>query len=133
MRIGLSPDGHDHRGFFSLMGHVISLPLGEGAPGKLFAVQRLYMLPVGIFGVSMAMAIFPMMTKAAAAEDFPEVKRLLVAGLRKTLFLSFPTSFGMIVVARLMITVIYSGPHQTEADIDRITWAAIWFCGDLVL
>ncbi len=101
---------------------------GVGALAKLFVAQRLYQLPVGIFGVSMATAIFPMLSRAAAAKDTAEIKRLVIAGLRKTLFLSFPTSFGMIIVARLLITVIYSGPDVTAADIDRATWATIWFC-----
>jgi putative peptidoglycan lipid II flippase len=89
----LSSDGHNDNNFFTLMGHVVHLPLGKGALAKLFVAQRLYMLPVGIFGVSMATAIFPMLSKAATSNDVPEMKRLLVAGLRKTLFLSFPTSF----------------------------------------
>ena len=124
----LSSDGHNNNAFAMVFGHAIHLPLGPGALAKLFVAQRLYMLPVGIFGVSMATAIFPMLSKAAAASDTPEVKRLLIAGLRKTLFLSFPTSFGMIIVARLLITLIYSGPEVTPSDIDRATWATIWFC-----
>ncbi|HUO08841.1 MAG TPA: murein biosynthesis integral membrane protein MurJ [Phycisphaerae bacterium] len=124
----LSSDGHNDNNFFTLMGHVVHLPLGKGALAKLFVAQRLYMLPVGIFGVSMATAIFPMLSKAAASNDVPEMKRLLVAGLRKTLFLSFPTSFGMIIVSRLLITLIYSGPDVSVSDIDRAAWATIWFC-----
>jgi putative peptidoglycan lipid II flippase len=124
----LSPDGHGGRLAFTLLGHLFTLPMGAGALAKLSAAQRLYMLPVGIFGVSMATAIFPMMSKAAAAKDTPEVKRLLVAGLRKTLFLSLPTSLGMILVAHMLVTVIYSGPRVSAADVDRVAWAAIWFC-----
>jgi putative peptidoglycan lipid II flippase len=124
----LSPDGHNNQTFVVMLGHTIHLPMGSGALAKLFVAQRLYQLPVGIFGVAMATAIFPMLSRAAAVKDTAEIKRLVIAGLRKTLFLSFPTSFGMIIVSRLLITVIYSGPEVTAADIDRATWATIWFC-----
>jgi putative peptidoglycan lipid II flippase len=124
----LSPDGHNGNPLFTLFGHSLRLPMGPGALAKLFVAQRLYQLPVGIFGVSMATAIFPMLSRAAAVHDTAEIKRLVIAGLRKTLFLSFPTSFGMIIVSHLLITVIYSGPDVSPADIDRATWATIWFC-----
>ncbi|MGN6370595.1 MAG: murein biosynthesis integral membrane protein MurJ [Phycisphaerae bacterium] len=127
----LSPDGHGNNGFMQVFGHVVNLPLGPGALAKLSAAQRLYMLPVGIFGVSMATAIFPMLSKAAAANDVPEMKRLMVAGLRKTLFLSLPASFGMILIAHMLVTLIYSGRQVAESDIDRAAWAAIWFCAGI--
>jgi putative peptidoglycan lipid II flippase len=60
-----------------------------------------------------------------------ELKRLLVTGLRKTLFLSVPASLGMILVAKLLVTLIYSGPLTTGESIDRITWAAIWYCAGI--
>jgi putative peptidoglycan lipid II flippase len=127
----LSPDGHGNLGFMHVFGQVVNLPLGPGALAKLSAAQRLYMLPVGIFGVSMATAIFPMMSKAAAVNDVGEIKRLLVAGLRKTLFLSLPASFGMIITAHMLVTLIYSGRQVTANDIDRAAWAAIWFCAGI--
>jgi putative peptidoglycan lipid II flippase len=127
----LSPDGHGKRTAVAFFGHMVNLPMGEGALAKLSAAQRLYMLPVGIFGVSMATAIFPMLSRAAAGNDIAEVKRLLVAGLRKTMFLSVPASLGMILVAHLLLELIYSGPKVTPADIDREAWAAIWFCAGI--
>ncbi len=67
------------------------------------------MLPVGIFGVSMALAVFPPMARAAADGDTGELKRLLMAGLRKTLFLSIPSSAGMILIAKPLLTLVYLG------------------------
>jgi putative peptidoglycan lipid II flippase len=127
----LSPDGHNNHPAFLLLGHLIQLPMGAGALAKLSAAQRLYQLPVGIFGVSMAVAIFPLLSKAAASNDTPEVKRLLVAGLRKTLFLSLPASLGMVIIAKLLVTLIYSGRTVTPSDIDRAAWAAVWFCAGI--
>ena len=101
-------------------------PWNVGAVGVLSVAQRLYLLPVGIFGVSMATAIFPLLSKAAIHNDTTELKRLLIAGLRKTLFISLPASVGMILIAPDLITVIYS-----PQDVDRSAWAAVWFCAGI--
>jgi putative peptidoglycan lipid II flippase len=123
-----SPDGHGGADHFSLLGHLFHVPMLPGAGAKLSVAQRIYLLPVGIFGVAMATAIFPTMAKAAANNDQNELKRLLVAGLRKTLFLSLPTSFGMILVAWPLITIVYLGGNVSESDIWRAYFASIFFC-----
>jgi len=122
----LSPDGHKNLHQFIILGWTIPTPMDTGAVGILSVAQRLYMLPVGIFGVSMATAIFPQMSKAAANRDNLELKRLLVAGLRKTLFISLPATVGMMLLAKPLITIIYS--HE---GLERSTNAAIWFCAGI--
>lgn len=124
----LSPDGHAGNAHFFLFGHVLPVAMQAGAVGKLSIAQRIYLLPVGIFGVSMATAIFPPMARAAAAGDREELKRLLITGLRKTLFLSIPASFGMILIAKPLITLIYLGGKVLPGDVDRAYWASIFFC-----
>jgi putative peptidoglycan lipid II flippase len=124
----LSPDGHAGNAFFTLFGHLFNTPMGKGAVGKLSIAQRIYMLPVGIFGVSMALAVFPPMARVAAENNIPELKRLLIAGLKKTLFLSIPASAGMILIAKPLITLVYLGGKVTLDDVDRAYWAAIFFC-----
>lgn len=124
----LSPDGHRGASDFCVFGWQVHTPMQAGAAGILSVAQRIYMLPVGIFGVSMAVAIFPLLSKAAAGKDIAELKRLLALGLRKTLFLSIPASAGMIVIGKPLITLIFMGGHTHEGDIDRAYWASIWFC-----
>ena len=124
----LSPDGHNDNAFFTLFGHVIPTAMQKGAVAKLSIAQRIYLLPVGIFGVAMATAVFPPMARAAAASNIAELKRLLVSGLRKTLFLSIPASLGMILVAKPLITIVYLGGNVTEDNVNRAYWASIFFC-----
>ncbi|MCL2646901.1 MAG: murein biosynthesis integral membrane protein MurJ [Phycisphaerales bacterium] len=124
----LSPDGHGNRDSFQFLSWTIHTPMGHGANGIFSVAQRIYLLPVGIFGVSLATALFPLMTKAANSNDIPELKRLIASGLRKSLFLSIPASFGMILIAKPLITLIYLGGKAVPDDIDRAAWATIFFC-----
>jgi putative peptidoglycan lipid II flippase len=127
----LSPDGHNKNPTFQLLGHIIKVPMGLGAGAKLSVAQRLYMLPVGIFGVAMATVIFPHLSKAAADNNLPELKRLMAVGLKKTLFLSIPASAGMILIAKPLITIVYMSGRVTPDDVNRATWATVWFCGGI--
>jgi putative peptidoglycan lipid II flippase len=122
----LSPDGHNKLTHFFLFGWQVRTPMDSGAVGMLSVAQRLYMLPVGVFGVSMATAIFPQMSRAAACGDQSELKRLLVSGLGKTLFISIPASVGMVLVCKPLITVIY-----TADGLERSSAAAMWFCAGI--
>jgi len=124
----LSPDGHDQRNVFYVFGRAVHVAMGQGALSKLSMAQRMYLLPVGIFGVATAAAVFPAMARAAGGKDLPELKRLLLAGLKKTLFLSIPSSFGMIIIGKPLLTLVYAGGKTTLADIDRAYWAMIFFC-----
>jgi len=45
-------------------------PLSYGAPSYLYYAQRLYQFPLGVLGISLATAIFPVMSADAARKDF---------------------------------------------------------------
>ena len=126
-----SPDGHNGHRLFHLLGLAIHTPMLAGALGKLSVAQRIYLLPVGIFGVATATALFPSLAAAAAAQRRDEIKRLLNAALRKSLFLSLPSTAGMILIAPLLIAAIYLGGRVGPTDVARAAWAARWFCAGI--
>ena len=123
-----SPDGHGGHTHFLLFGMLIHVPMLAGALGKLSVAQRIYLLPVGIFGVATATAVFPQLSRAAIRQDMNEVKRLMRTAITKSLFLSLPATVGMIVIAHMLISAIYLGGRVNGADVARAVWAARWFC-----
>jgi putative peptidoglycan lipid II flippase len=127
----LSPDAHGGRTVFFLLGLHLHVPMGIGALGKLSVAQRIYLLPVGIFGVATATAVFPRLSRAAANGNTDEIKSLLSQALRKSSFLSIPTTLGMILISPLLISVIYLGGSVTPEDVARSAWAARWFCAGI--
>lgn len=61
---GLSPkNGHD--GAMNLLGWTVAYPIQPGAVTALQYAQRLYQFPLGVFGIAVATAIFPMLSRAA--------------------------------------------------------------------
>ncbi len=126
-----SPDGHGGVPHFHLLGHLIATPMLAGALGKLSVAQRIYLLPVGIFGVATATAVFPQLSRAAVANDMPEIKRLTRAAIAKSLFLSLPAAVGMIIICHMLICAIYLGGRVNATDVVRAVWAARWFCAGI--
>jgi putative peptidoglycan lipid II flippase len=49
--------------------------LAEGSISALRLAQRIMQLPIGIFGISIAMAVFPSMTAQAERNELPNFKR----------------------------------------------------------
>ncbi len=112
---------------FSLFGHMVAYPMDEGAAIALSFAQRLYQFPLGVFGVAIATAIFPMLAKYAGrdsqgrlGEHANEFADTLRHGLRLTLFIGLPASVGLILVRGPLTRVIFGYGEIDAADVSRI-------------
>jgi len=101
---------------FFLLGHAVRYPLWEGAVSHLFYAQRLYQLPLGLFGVSLATAIFPEMSVDAAKRDFTSLGRAISWGMRCTVFVAAPATVGLLLIGRPVVSVILERGQFTSAD-----------------
>jgi putative peptidoglycan lipid II flippase len=90
--------------------------------------QRIYLLPVGVFGVATATVIFPRLSDAGAHQDASRTGELLRLGLRRSLFISLPTTLGMLLISQPLISAIYLGGKVNAADVAQAVWTARWFC-----
>ncbi len=107
----------------TLMDDVIALcfmtkegyPLGYGAPSHLYYAQRLYQLPLGVLGISLATAIFPVMSTDAAKKDFDALTATIARGIKAAVFVAIPATAGTLLVARPLICAIFEhGSFQSE-------------------
>ena len=104
--------------FFTVLGQAVHYPLWEGAVSHLFYAQRLYQFPLGIFGISLATAVFPVMSADAARQDFAGLCRTVSRGLRCTLFIALPATVGLVLVSRPLVAVLLERGKFTGTD----TW-----------
>ena len=96
--IALWLSGSPEKGhFFMLLGWRIDYPLWEGAVSQLFYAQRLYQFPLGVFGISLATAIFPVLSADAARNDLVSLRNTVSRGLRCSLFISIPATVGLVI------------------------------------
>jgi len=97
----------------SLFGRNVAYPMEPGAVAILGAAARLYEFPLGVFGIAVATAIFPALSRTADDRDaFGELVR---QGLRLTLFIGLPASVGLILVREPLAQAIYAAAGRIDA------------------
>lgn len=103
-------------------------PLDESSYSILFFAQRLYQFPLGVFGIAVATAAFPALSRAAGDPD--RFGSLLRRGARLSLFIGLPASVGLLLVRQDLVTVLYSGGGGFSAQgIDRASMVLLMYAG----
>lgn len=88
----------------------VAFPLDKQSNAILSYTQTIYQFPLGVFGIAVATAIFPMLSRCADRNgEFVEVLR---RGLRLSLFIGLPASAGLWLVREDLIhTALSGGEH----------------------
>ncbi len=68
---------------------------------------RFMQLPLGVFGVAIASATLPSVSRSAAAGDMVEFRRTMARSLGIAMLLTVPSSVGLVVLGPSMIGVVY--------------------------
>ena len=89
---------------------------GTGAVTWLDFAFRLMYLPIGLFGVSIATAATPAISRMAAGQEVARIRSTLANALGLMLFLNVPATVGLIVLAQPIIAVIFEHGEFTSAD-----------------
>ena len=84
---------------------VLATGEGTGAVSWLNYAFRLMYLPIGLFGVSIATATLPTVSRHAAQGDEPAARRTIADGLSLMLMLNVPATVGLIVLATPIVRV----------------------------
>jgi putative peptidoglycan lipid II flippase len=88
-----------------MFGHPTPLDLSSNA--ILSYTQTLYQFPLGVFGLAVATAVFPLLARTASdAEAFAGTIR---RGLRLSFFIGLPASIGLYLVRLELCTTIFGG------------------------
>ena len=75
----------------------------QGAVSFLQYAFRLMYLPIGLFGVSIASAALPDISRHAGEEDKSAMRGTIASGLRMMLMLNVPATIGLIVLAQPIV------------------------------
>ena len=83
-------------------GHVMNGPVSW-----LAYAYRFFVLPMGVFGVAIASATLPRISRSAAHRDFVEFRQILSRSILMILLLTIPASVGLAVLGESMIGIVY--------------------------
>ena len=105
---------------------VLATGEGTGAVSWLNYAFRLMYLPIGLFGISIATATLPAVSRHAALNEEHHVRRTVADGLSLMMMLNVPATAGLLVLAAPIVRVIFERSAFTAAD-TAATAAALQF------
>ncbi|HZO80723.1 MAG TPA: murein biosynthesis integral membrane protein MurJ [Candidatus Binataceae bacterium] len=117
------------RGAGQISGYVDNLLaslLPTGAVAALSYARILYVLPISLFGMSVAAAELPSMSRASGnAEEIAQLLRIrLNAGLRQIAFLVVPSAAAFLFLGDVIAGLIFQSGNFTHAD-SVYVWAVL--------
>lgn len=80
--------------------------LEEGSISALSYAWMLAIMPLALFGVAIATAVFPTMAQQAATNSLDRMQSTLYASLRYILFLIIPASVGLILLREPLVSLL---------------------------
>jgi len=107
--------------------NILASLLPTGAVAALNYGQLLYMMPISLFGYSVAASELPAMSRAAGAmpEQMSAILRArLNRGLRQIAFMVVPSSAAFLILGDVIVAMIYQSGAFTRADAVYV-WAVL--------
>ena len=99
-----------------LVNTILATGEGTGAVSWLSYAFRLMYLPIGLFGVSIATAALPTLSRQAARENPEEMRQTISNGLRLMFMLNVPATLGLVTLASPIVALIFERGSFTSAD-----------------
>lgn len=88
----------------------------EGSVSWLNYAFRLVQLPIGVFGVTLSIAMMPLLARQAAEKKIGDMRATLSSSLVMVLALTIPATAGLMLLAEPIIRLIFEHGAFTAAD-----------------
>ena len=90
-------------------------------------------MPLGVLGISLATAIFPVMSSEAAKKDFTALSKTISRGIRGAVFIALPATVGLLLVRGILVSVIFERGRFTSEDtaltVGVLSFYSLGLCG----
>ena len=91
--------------------------LSAGTASALNYASRLYLLPIGVFAISLSVVIFPTLSQAVVKNQRKKVKNTIQKGLNMLAFFIIPSSTVLMGYAEPIVTLIYKRGHFSDKGV----------------
>jgi len=104
----------------------------QGSVSWLNYAFRLMYLPIGLFGVSVATASTPAVSRLVASREFDRVRATIAHAIGLMMLLNVPATFGLIVLAEPIVRVIFEHGSFTATDTANTASALRFYAAGLL-
>jgi putative peptidoglycan lipid II flippase len=115
-----------------LVNMLLATSQGGGAISWLAYAFRLMYMPIGLFGLSIATAALPSLSRHGALDDRAGMRRTLSSGLRMMLVLNVPATVGLVALARPIVALLFERGSFTAADTAATATALVYYAPGLI-
>lgn len=102
--------------------------LPEGMISALRVAQRIMQLPIGVFAIAVAVAVFPTLTGFAARGEREDFKKTMSLGVRTIIFITLPAAAGLIALRTPIIRLLFQQGLFTAEDTRATAFALLFYC-----
>lgn len=103
--------------------------VGAGGIAALYFAHRFLQLPMALFGISMAQAALPTLSRQAAEKDLDAMRETCGMALRSSLLIAIPASVGLVFLGYPIVqTLLERGafsPEATATTVRTLQWYAL--------
>ena len=107
-----------------------SLP--HGMISALRAAQRIMQLPIGVFAIAVAVAVFPTLTGHAARNEDKEFKKTVSLGIRTVIFITLPAAVGLIALRVPVVRAMFQQGEFTPLNTQATAYALLFYSLGLI-
>jgi len=112
--------------FISTILASLSSIVGDGAVAALYYANRIWQLPLAVFGIALAQAALPTMSKHAALKDMGKLKDTLLFSMKILFFVLIPASVGIMILSEPITKVLFQRGAFTSYS-TSITSSALFY------
>ena len=89
------------------VGTLLASLLPEGSVSYLYYADRLVQLPLGVFGIALATAVLPSLSRQAVAKDMEGLRSSFGYALKLVFFVTIPAMTGLIVLKEPIVRLLF--------------------------
>jgi putative peptidoglycan lipid II flippase len=115
----------------SLVGNLLASFLEGGSVSYLYYADRLVQFPLGLFGISAAIAVLPSFARQAASADFTGLKKTFVFALNAVFFVTLPSMAGLIVLREPIVALLFQRGAFDAAATQMTALALLYYAAGL--
>ena len=110
-----------------LVDTILASLLPGGSVSYLYYGNRLVQLPLGVFGVALAVAILPMLSEHATKNNISELRETLAFGVRLILFITVPATLGLILLRVPIINALWERGEFSSSSTGGTSIALLYY------
>ena len=99
----------------------------EGGISILYYAERLYQLPLALFGISIGTVLLPTLSSLDIKKDFDKISPVIENIIKFSLIMIIPSAVGLSIISFPLISVIYEHGMFSEIDTVNVSKVLIAF------